>query len=44
MEAVDSEAGRTFRLRVAPANRDERVIDLDGESFLFQPEGVAAGE
>ena len=43
-EAVDSEAGRTFRLRVDPGDRDERVIELDGESFLFQRRSVEAGE
>lgn len=35
-EAVDAEAERTFRLRVSPENPHERVIELDGESFLFQ--------
>lgn len=35
-EATDSAAGRTFRLRVDPGDRDQRIIELDGESFLLQ--------
>ncbi len=43
-EAVDSESGRTFRLRVDPEDRDERVIETDGESFFFQRTGSELAE
>ena len=43
-EAVDSESGRTFRLRVDPGGQDERVIETDGESFFFQRNSAEASE
>ena len=44
IEAVDSESGRTFRLRVDPGDRGERVIETDGESFFFQRNSAEASE
>ena len=44
IEAVDSESGRTFRLRVDPGDRGERVIETDGESFFFQRNSAEASD
>ena len=43
-EAVDSESGRTFRLRVDSGEGDERVIETDDESFFFQRNSAEASE
>ena len=43
-EAVNSESRRTFRLRVDPGDRGERVIEADGESFFLQRNSAEASE
>ena len=40
LEAVDSEAGRTFVLRDDSWYRQQRVIEIDGVRFLFDGPGV----
>ena len=39
-EAIDVQARRTFILRVDPGDRQQRVIEIDGEAFLFVDPGI----